>query len=421
MNDRLVVEGPVRLSGTVTLPGDKSISHRAVLLASRASGPSVLRNLSPGADLAASRRLGERLGATYQPREGGVVVVPGKGGPGPEHVDCSNSGTTMRLGAGLLAGRPGITVLEGDGSLTTRPMQRVVNPLLEMGGDVRSDGGHPPLTVFGQQLRGATVRLEVPSAQIKGAVLLAALDADGPTTVVEATPTRAHTEEMLAMVGVEIEVEPASIRVSPGPTQGLDLQVPADPSAAAFWMVAACITPGSRIRAESVYLGPGRDGFVAILKRMGADLAVEAESAGRFTLEAAHTDLAATLIDDPVEIAACIDELPALLVAAATADGTTVLRNASELRIKESDRILAMAGVLRAFGVEVEVFEDGLAVHGGRLSAARVDSGGDHRVAMAAAVAGMAASGRSEIARWSSVAVSDPGFEQVLQDVRIPG
>lgn len=348
-------------------------------------------------------------------------VTPGAGDPGPKRVDCSNSGTTMRLGAGLLAGRQGVTVLDGDGSLATRPMQRVVDPLLEMGGDLRSSEGHPPLTVSGQALKGTTVRIDVPSAQIKGAVLLAALDADGPTTVVEATPTRAHTEEMFAKVGVEIEVEPGHIRVSPGPTHGLNLNVPADPSAAVFWIVAACITPGSRIRAESVYLGPGRDGFVAVLKRMGADLVVEADSAGEFTLEAAHGALGATLIDDPVEVAGCIDELPALLVAAAMAEGTTVLRNASELRVKESDRIFAMASLLRAFGVGVDVFEDGLAVHGSRLSAARVDSGGDHRIAMAAAVAGMAASGRSEIETWSSVAVSDPGFEQVLRDVRIPG
>jgi len=327
----------------------------------------------------------------------------------------------MRLGAGLLAGRPGVTVLDGDGSLVTRPMQRVVDPLLEMGGDVRSREGHPPLTVRGQSLEGTEVRIGVASAQVKGAVLLAALDAAGPTAVMEATPTRAHTEEMLAKVGVKIQVERGCIRVSPGPTQGLNLKVPADPSAAAFWMVAACITPGSRIRAESVYLGPGRDGFVGILKRMGANLVAEADAAGEFTLEAAHGELGATVIDDPLEIAACIDELPALLVAAAMAEGTTVLRNASELRVKETDRIAAMATLLRAFAVDVEEFEDGLAVHGSHLSATRVDSGGDHRIAMAAAVAGMAASGRSEIATWEAVAVSDPGFEKVLQDVRIPG
>lgn len=422
MTSRITVEGGARLEGTVPVPGDKSISHRALMLAARATGPSRLENLSPGADVESSACLARALGARLAGREAAVSVEPAARRIVTEReVDCGNSGTTMRLGAGLVAAWPGTTHLYGDDSLSRRPMARVVEPLRAMGARVQDRDGRPPLEVMGSRLRGGEHRLTVASAQVKSAILLAALEAEGPTTVFEPTPTRAHTEEMLIAAGVEVERVADGVRVAPGPSTGLDMRVPGDPSAAVFWLVAATLCPESELRVEGVYSGPGRDGYRQVLARMGASVEASPSAAGSGAVDlvARHRALTGTVIDDPAEVAACIDELPALMVAAAAADGVTELRNAAELRVKESDRILAIAGLLHAMGIGVEVHDDGLTVQGGRLRGAVVDSGGDHRIAMAAAVAGLAAGGTTTVTGWEAVAVSHPRFAEDLASVRI--
>lgn len=419
MTSRLDVEGGARLTGIVSVPGDKSVSHRAVLLAARARRASRLVNLSPGADVAASTRLARALGASLTGSARETLVEPARRASEDRNVDCANSGTTMRLGAGLVAGWPGSTTLTGDASLMSRPMGRVVQPLRAMGATIDCRDGRAPLVVRGGRLHGAIHRLSVASAQVKGALLLAGLDARGPTTVLEPVSTRAHTEQMLLAAGVRVERGDGFVRVWPGEIDGLDLVVPGDPSAAAFWATAATICPGSELRIPGVYSGPGRNGYLGVLRRMGADIDELPVGEGVVELVVRAAELRGVEISDPEEVAACIDELPVLMVAAAAADGVTELRGAGELRVKESDRLEAIAQMLRAFGVTVETSEDGLSVRGGGLRAGVVGSEGDHRIAMAAAVAGLAARGKSSVTGWEAVAVSDPGFAAQLPGVRI--
>lgn len=418
MTSRFSLEGGAPLQGTAVVPGDKSISHRALLIGALARQRSRLRNLSPGEDVTATRRLIERQGARVN-GDRRELIIERATAPGADalSVDCANSGTTMRLGAGFLAASSRTALLWGDASLSRRPMARVLAPLTAMGAKAWSVDGHAPVVVQGGSLRGIDFRPEQPSAQVKGAILLAALSAEGETTVREAVPTRAHTEEMLRDAGVAISSSEGRSTLRPGPVAALDMEIPGDPSAAAFWVVGASIVPGSKVLVERIYRGPGRNGFLEVLARMGADFNRIERGNNLVDLEVRHAPLTSTEIIDPSEIAACVDELPALAVAAACARGITVIKGAQELRIKESDRLAAMTEGLRAFGVGVEATADGLVIEGrGELGlvGATVDSCRDHRIAMALAVAGLAARGRTEIDGWESVAVSDPGFEQQL-------
>ncbi|MBW3536929.1 MAG: 3-phosphoshikimate 1-carboxyvinyltransferase [Actinobacteria bacterium] len=418
MTARFEVEGRTPLRGTALVPGDKSISHRALLLAALAQDPSRLRNLSPGSDLLATRRLIEAMGAVVTDAGEAVTVEPRlTEGADALAVDCANSGTTMRLGAGVLSMFNRTSLLWGDASLSGRPMARVLEPLAAMGAKVWSVDGHAPVVVEGGELRGIDFTPGRPSAQVKSAILLAGLGADGDTTVREPVPTRAHTEEMLRAAGAPITTSEGRCTVRSGPLNGLELEVPGDPSAAAFWAVAASIVPDSEIVIEAIYRGPGRNCFVDVLVRMGADLDFVERAAELADLRVRHAPLTSTEITDPTEIAACVDELPVLAVAAACATGTTVIKGAQELRVKESDRLAAMTEGLQAFGAEIESAPDGLVIEGrgpSGLDRAVVHSRGDHRIAMALAVAALAASGRSRIQGWDSVDVSDPGFEQQL-------
>lgn len=418
MTSRLALEGAVALRGTAVVPGDKSISHRALMLAALAGETSHIRNLSPGHDVQATRRLIEELGCLVEGHGGGLRVLPGVAvGARALAVDCGNSGTTMRLGLGLLAGFGRTSLLWGDDSLSHRPMSRVLEPLAAMGASVWSVAGHAPVAVEGGSLKGIDFTPERPSAQVKSAILLAGMNAEGETTVRESVPTRPHTEEMLRQAGAAVSMSDGCTTIRPGNIDGLDVDVPGDPSAAAFWVVAASIVPQSRVRVHGIYLGPGRTEFLAVLGRMGADVEVTERGENRADLEICHAALAATDITDPAEVAACVDELPVLAVAAAFATGTTVIKGAQELRVKESDRLAALTEGLRAFGVQVEPSTDGLTIEGRGprgLRGARVDSHKDHRIAMAFAVAGLGAQGRTEITEWDSVAVSDPGFEGQL-------
>ena len=418
----LTVEGGSALTGTAEVPGDKSISHRALLIAALADAPSRVQNLSPGEDLKATIRLIESMGSRVGEDRDGWTVVPGPVPiDEPRSVNCGNSGTTMRLGAGVLAHSARECTLWGDDSLSARPMDRVLEPLIRMGARASSAAGKPPIVIQGGALRGIEFSPPVASAQVKGAVVFAALGAEGETVVRERVPTRAHTEEMLAGAGADVAVSDGKIRVrrsAPGP---IDLRVPGDPSAAAFWVAAASVVPGSRVRVQRVYGGTGRTAFLDVLTRMGAQLRIEEREANLLDIEVEFSELRGTAISDPEEIAAAIDELPAMAVAAAFARGTTTIKGAQELRVKESDRLSAIAAGLTAMGALVEETPDGLTIEGAGprgLRGAAVDSRGDHRIAMALAMAGCGAEGTTTVEGWEAVAVSDPAFEEQLHRLR---
>lgn len=413
------------LHGRLRVPGDKSISHRALLLAARAPGRSELTGLSDGDDVARTAAAMVTFGAAVRPVGPGAVSVDG--GPARLHeparvVDVGNSGTGIRLLTGWATGVAGMTVLAGDESIARRPMGRVVEPLRAMGAriDGRAGATLPPLVVHGGGLRATTYEPPVASAQVKAAVLLAGLGADGPTTVVEAVPTRRHSEELLALAGAAVTVSADGTRVTlqPGPLSPFRLDVPGDPSQAAFWVVAACVTPGSELTIEHVYVGEGRAGFLDVLVRMGADVRlVDRDPAARTaTIVARSSALRATAVGG-TEVPSLIDEIPVLAVAAAFATGETTFADAAELAVKESDRIETTVAALRALGAEADPRPDGLVVAGGAgrpLAGGRVDADGDHRIAMAAAVAALASAGPVQITGWAAVATSYPAFLEDL-------
>ncbi len=422
----LVVHGGVPCRGTVRTPGEKSISHRAILLGALAEGASVIHGLSDGADVAASLAAVESMGVLVERPADGTVVL--HGGRGRLHraegaIDCGNSGTSMRLLAGLVAGLPWETELVGDESLSARPMDRVAEPLGLMGATVHGRGERclPPLRVRGGSLHGIDWTSKVASAQVKSAVLLAGLSATGTTVVREAVTTRTHTEEMLAEAGADLTVEPWGegriVRVRASSLTPVERSVPGDPSASAFFVVAGCVVPGSALDVAGVYSGPARLGYVSVLRRMGAAVTVDPGEPGTATIRAIAGPLRAT------EVAAreipSLDEIPALAVAAAVAEGTTVFSDVGELRVKEVDRLAAVADMVTAFGATARAEGETLAITGvgGPLRAARFDSGGDHRMAMAAAVAALAAApgARSLITGFGAVETSYPGFAADLQ------
>ncbi len=418
--------GPA-LRGRLRVPGDKSISHRALLLAARADGRSEITGLSTGLDVAATASAIAAFGAGVERSSPTALVVnggPARLGEPPTIIDVGNSGTAIRLLAGWSAGVAGLSVLSGDASIAGRPMDRVVEPLRSMGASIdgRAEGRFAPLVIRGARLHGIDYALPVASAQVKGAILLAALSAEGQTTVRETTPTRRHTEEMLSAAGADITVSEGAVTLRPSALRSIDVAVPADPSQAAFWVVAATIVAGSDLLLEDVYLGAGRAGFVTVLQRMGADITLEAADPDRRTadLRIRSAALQATEVAGP-EVAGLIDEIPVLAVAAAFAAGTTVFSDAAELRVKESDRITTMTSELRAAGVAVVSHADGLEVSGSAgapIPGGVIDSHGDHRVAMAVAVAALGASGPVVINGWEAVATSYPGFEEDLHRCR---
>ncbi len=413
----VVVSGPGSLTGTVAVPGDKSISHRALLLSGLAEGDTVIEGLSRGEDVGWTRRALTRFGVTCTDTAAGVRVSGGVHAEPDEPLYHGNSGTGLRLMAGVCAGLDSFVVLTGDESLRQRPMDRVAAPLREMGAHVdgRHSGSLPPLAIRGGGLRGITYRLPVASAQIKSAVLLAGLRATGRTTVTEPTVTRRHTEDMLTQFGIDITVDGPTISVAPGtPTSPGTVSVPGDPSQAAFWIVAALITPDSAVRVNDLYLGTGRAGFLTTLARMGADLDIDT-TAG--TVAARAGSLHAVDIG-PADVADLIDEIPILAVAAAHARGTTVISGAAELRVKESDRIASTVAMLTAFGARATAIPDGMIIDGSTpLHAPEVHAHGDHRIAMSAAIAALTAPGETVIHGWDCVATSYPGFAADLTEL----
>jgi 3-phosphoshikimate 1-carboxyvinyltransferase len=412
-----------KLQGEVVLPGDKSISHRALMLGAIAGGGSTIRGLSRGADVGSTAACLRALGVEIGDGEVAGVGMSGLRAPsGP--LDCGNSGTTMRLLAGLLAAQGFESELTGDDSLKTRPMDRVVEPLRQMG--ARAEW--PPLRVGGSaDLHGIEYRSPVASAQVKSALLLAGLFAEGATEVVEPSPTRDHTERMLRAMGAEVTVSAGRSRVErTEKLEPLDLDVPGDLSAASFWLVAAGLVPGSRVRMAGVGLNPTRTAFLELLRRAGFAISIAAagEAGGEpiGTVEVGGAGELRPLDVAGTTAAAMIDELPVLAVAATQLPGTSRISGARELRVKESDRIAAMAEALSAMGADITATEDGWIINGPRhLEGARVDSFGDHRVAMAMAVAGMIADGDTTVDDAACVDVSYPGFFDQLDSLRRAG
>jgi len=422
----LVVHGGVPCRGTVRTPGEKSISHRALLIGALAEGTSSIHGLSDGADVAASLAAVEAMGVDVERLDDGTVVLHGgrgrlHGADGP--LDCGNSGTSMRLLAGLVAGFGWDTELVGDESLSARPMDRIAEPLTLMGASVRGRGERclPPLHVHGGGLHGIDWTSKVASAQVKSAILLAGLSAGGTTVVREPVTTRTHTEEMLVEAGADITVEPWGegriVRLRASSLEPVERTVPGDPSASAFFVVAGCAVPGSAVDVEGVYSGPARLGYLSVLQRMGADVTLAPGEPGTATIRATARPLRATEVRAS-EIPS-LDEVPVLAVAAAVAEGTTVFTDVGELRVKEVDRLAAVADMVEAFGASATVAGDVLAITGvgGPLGGARFDSRGDHRMAMAAAVAGLAArpGQRSLITGFGAVETSYPGFADDLR------
>ncbi|WP_313051206.1 3-phosphoshikimate 1-carboxyvinyltransferase [Stenotrophomonas cyclobalanopsidis] len=410
------------LQGSLTIPGDKSVSHRSVMFAALADGTSHIEGFLEGEDTRATARIFSQLGVRIETPSASQRVVHGVGIDGLQApsapLDCGNAGTGMRLLAGLLAGQAFDCTLVGDESLSGRPMRRVTGPLSQMGAkiDTESDGT-PPLHVHGgQSLQGIDFASPVASAQVKSAVLLAGLYAQGETSVVEPHPTRDYTERMLSAFGVDIEFSPGKARLRGGQRlRATDIVVPADFSSAAFFLVAASIIPGSELRLKQVGLNPRRTGLLHALRLMGADITEEnpAEQGGEpvADLVVRYAPLKGARIPEEL-VPDMIDEFPALFVAAAAAEGQTVVTGAAELRVKESDRLAAMATGLRALGMQVDETDDGATLHGGiTLGSGTIESHGDHRIAMAFAIAGQISGGEVRINDIANVATSFPDFD----------
>ena len=449
--DVAVIRQARRLRGELRLPGDKSISHRALMLATLAAGESRIAQAGDGADIRSTAAVCAALGATIERtvddetgNAGYRVISPGVDGlhePAAD-LDCGNSGTSLRLFAGILAGLPFRSVLDGDDSLRHRPVARIIEPLRSMGAvlHARSNDSLPPVTVVGRTpLRAVDIATPVPSAQVKSAILLAGLRAEGRTTVREAVATRDHTERMLRARGVAVVTEAIG---GAGGTVAISLEggisvnavserVPGDVSSAAFWLVAAAIHPDAELTLRGVGVNPTRRAVIDILRAMGADIeerpveaGAAADGAGAPGVGEPVADITVRSSDlraidlAPADVAAAIDEIPILCLAASQASGATVIRGAGELRHKESDRIAGTAEGLRALGARIDVDGDDLTIHGGsRLVGAETDSLDDHRLAMTFAIAGLVASGETSVRRPASAAISYPGFFAELERV----
>jgi 3-phosphoshikimate 1-carboxyvinyltransferase len=423
-----------KLHAEFSVPGDKSMSHRAAILSGLSNGTCTILNFLPSEDCINTLNAMQALGASYQ-------VLDELQGYGPTNlriqgqsmklsapaapIDCGNAGTGMRLLAGLLAGQTFSSELFGDASLSSRPMGRITVPLGQMGANIETRGTKPgcaPLFIHPAKLRSITYDMPVASAQVKSAVLLAGLFAEGKTTVIQPADTRDHTERMLTSFRVSTRREGQAISIFGGQTpEACDFTVPGDISSAAFWLVAAAAIPGSRLLIKDVGLNPTRTAILKVLCRMGAHMTEilhhsEGEPIGHIEIHGARLTGTTILID---EIPNLIDEIPVIAVAAALANGRTIIRNAKELRVKETDRISTVVEGLRAMGADVLEFEDGMEIEGGKpLHAAIIESSGDHRIAMAFAIAGLFAKGETIIKNTDCVNTSYPGFAHHLNAIR---
>ncbi len=424
-----------KMETEITVPGDKSISHRAIMLAALSNGVCKITNFLEADDCLCTARAFQQLGVTIENPEPGFIVVYGSHGEltaSEREIDCGNSGTTMRLLSGILAAQPFVSRLVGDASLSKRPMRRIIEPLTQMGAKISALGANdaPPLVIHGAPLHAISYQMPIASAQVKSAILLAGLYASGVTHVIEPAPSRDHTERMLEYFLVNLRREeirsdrrqkPKECRISMLGKQQIesrDFAVPGDISSAAFWLVAAAAQPGSRLLVRNVGLNPTRTGIFDVLVRMGAHVREivenieEGEPYGAINIQGGR--LTGTVIEGS-EIANVIDEIPILAVAGALAEGRTIIRDAQELRVKETDRIAAIAANLKLMGVDVHEAEDGMMIYGGGdLKGAKLPSYGDHRIAMAFAIAGLFASGTTIIEDTNCVRTSYPQFGSIL-------
>jgi 3-phosphoshikimate 1-carboxyvinyltransferase len=418
--DSVTIAPQTRASGRVRVPGDKSISHRYAMLAAIADGESAISGFSPGADCAATLECLRGLGVTIRRNGPGSMTILGRGVGGlqapPNVLDALNSGTTMRLMSGIVAGHPFRSVLTGDASLQRRPMRRIIDPLTKMGARIDARDGRPPLTIDGGALHGITHEPEVPSAQVKSGVLLAGLHASGRTRVVEVIPTRDHTERALEAFGVMVRRDASGVEIDGGQRlRPQTLTVPGDISGAAFWAALAGGTPGSSIHIDGVGLNLSRIAVLEVFRRAGVrvEFSRDEERAGEpiGTVSFSFADNESFSVD-PDEVPLVIDEIPALAALAATmpVGRTFTVRGAGELRVKESDRISSLAAGFRALGAGVEEYDDGFTLEARPLTGGAVDAAGDHRLAMAFAIAATRASGPTIVSGASSVDVSYPGF-----------
>lgn len=412
------------IKSEITVPGDKSISHRAVMLAAMSNGPCVIRGFLTSEDCLCTVSAMRALGIEIETPEPTTLIVHGRKGQftaPTRDIDCGNSGTTMRLMAGLLAGQPFRSRLVGDASLSKRPMRRVIEPLTQMGARITAEGkdGRPPLLIEGSKLNPIQYVSPVASAQVKSAVLLAGMFAQGKTSVTEPSQSRDHTERMLEYFLVRPQINELTVSIHGGQIpESREFDVPGDISSAAFWLVAAAAHPRSRLLVKNVGLNQTRSGIIKVLLRMGAHVkeVVEVDQAEPMgSIDITGTRMKGTRIEGS-EIPNVIDELPILAVAGALAQGKTIIADARELRVKETDRIAAIATNLRAMGAQVLETEDGMEITGGLpLHGARVDSFGDHRIAMAFAIAGLFAEGETTITNTECVSTSYPDFDKQLE------
>lgn len=425
---QFIVQPSAISDATVTVPGDKSVSHRALMLGSIAEGRTSISGFLAGEDCHATLTAMASMGVHIEQTSSTEVLVQGVGlhgliEPGNE-LDLGNSGTAMRLMTGILSGQSFTSILTGDESLTSRPMQRVISPLGRMGASIDSNDGRPPLTVRGKvPLTGIDYTLPVASAQVKSALLLAGLYADGVTTVKEPAVTRDHTERMLISMGANVESANGRISITGNQVlRGSDIRVPADLSSASFVILATLLAKQADVLIEGVGVNPTRTGLIDILQAMGGDIRMEN---ARLYGEEPVADIrvrSSALHGGPVDarlVSLAIDEFPALFVAAAAAKGSTGFSGIAELRVKESDRIAVMAAGLRNLGIRVDESDDGAVVHGGKFTGGRVDSQGDHRVAMSLAVAGTIAADKVTVNDVAAVNTSFPGFAACLAQLGV--
>ena len=412
-----IIEPTGCLTGGIEVPGDKSISHRVLMLASLADGESRIHGLSKGQDVKHTMEILSSLGVQLDEIESDVLHIQGGALKEPsEKLYVGNSGTSIRLMSGILAGLPFSATLDGDGSIRKRPMERIIEPLERMGATISclETPGVAPFRIDGGGLKGIEYQMEVPSAQVKGCLMFAGLFATGDTTVIEITPTRAHTEELFEEVGLDVDATSTSVTVKPGQPKPFIHKVKGDPSQAAFWVVGATILKGSEVSIKNVYTGHARDGFIDVLLRMGADIIRDPVTND---LNVASSELVGTVVEE-AEIPGLIDEVPILAVAAACADGETHFKGLGELRFKESNRLETIVSEIGSMGMKAEISGDDLVIQGGKLTGGQVDSHGDHRIAMSCAIAALVSTNPTEISGWEAVSTSYPDFIADLDALR---
>jgi 3-phosphoshikimate 1-carboxyvinyltransferase len=416
------------LRGKVKVPGDKSISHRALIFGAIAQGVTRITHINPGADVSNTITCLLKLGAEIV-FDGRTMFVKGKDyfdfSAPSEVLDAGNSGTTMRLLAGLLAAQDFSTTITGDASLCRRPMRRIIDPLLQMGAHVESADGYPPLQIHGRELKGIDYAMPIASAQVKSCLLLAGLGAWGTTTIQEKAPSRDHTERMLRAMGAPISRDGNKISIQSGKLRGVDIKVPGDISAAAFFIAAALLITGSEIEIPYIGVNPTRTGFIEVVKEMGAHLEMskpkEVYGEPVAGIRAICSSLRAVEISGP-RIPLLVDEIPILAILATQAQGKTIIRDAAELRLKESDRLKLIASNLRKMGARVEEFDDGLSITGPtKLSGAEIETAADHRLVMAFTIAGLIAEGTTRILDAEAIQISHPDFFDALSVLGVNG